>query len=265
MPFTLPYERQKYIDIPFPPTDELARRYQLDCVQLKYDGIWSLAVVNQDGSIRHYSRTGQLKHSRRLGLDERIPVGIFVGELMFGTQWSLDTTRAGQFFVFDCLESGHQDIAHWPYRKRVQVLQHLKLPEYWVRVPTFPFAFSDSLWLTQVVPHKYEGLVYRSSFAAYNQEVFRSKPDIEMDLYIVGFNRGEGKYSDTLGALVLARQPGGEPFTTCSGMTDQQRHAIWRNHNDYMNCCVTITCKKVFDSGKPRHPQFKCIHADKEP
>lgn len=106
--------RSKYKDGTY--ADAVAEGY--DLFQLKYDGNWCVCE-SSDGLQDYYSDT-----YRRVGVQETpwsdCPSGLFIGELMRGTQWSTDPSRRGRFFVFDYL-LGETDST--PYMRRYAYLR----------------------------------------------------------------------------------------------------------------------------------------------
>jgi DNA ligase-1 len=73
--------------------------------------------------------------------------------------------------------------------------------------------------------------------------------------------KGEGKYSDTLGAL-LVRDKNGITHTI-SGMTDGQRELWWENPLLIQGKVVEVKAMKELPDGSLREPRFKCIREDK--
>lgn len=69
---------------------------------------------------------------------------------------------------------------------------------------------------------------------------------------IVGFERGTGKYANSLGALRVTAQ--GKTFKVGTGLSDKQRDAIWRNQHAYKGRSIEVTAQK--DGAKLRLPRF---------
>lgn len=81
----------------------------------------------------------------------------------------------------------------------------------------------------------------------------------DCDLEIIGVQEGRGKFSGTLGALVVDYK--GTPVGVGSGLSDEFRRAVWSNHNAYIGRVATIQYfEETQDaSGKPsiRFPVFR--------
>jgi len=257
--------RQKYED------KEMWEVTGKDVVQLKYDGIWCLAHVH-DGKIDYWSRHGKLKKSEEL--TDKIPDGKYIGELMFGSQWAIETGKEGLFYVFDCIEIRGCDIRVLPYVERVGMykayLSDLISTHSWNLVHNYPFHQAKALWDECVVDAGFEGLVYRSSNGTWDEVIARQKATFTVDLEIVDFEEGEGRLAGTLGALICRRI--GEDSSQASpliriggGMSDAFRHTLWLEKGQFSSRIIAAECKRIFASGSLRHPQFLNFHYDKNP
>lgn len=231
--------------------------------QLKYDGIWCAAHA-RDHNITYISRNGLIKRT-----DTNVPIsdGIYIGELMFGSEWAQDPTRKDKFFVFDCLESHGTNIRAQSYELRYSVLQHalfMFAPTDWVLVPNYAIDEAENIWLLLVDSGLYEGLVFRNSKDPWNTVIHRAKKEITVDLTIVGVMEGAGRLQQTLGALQCIRPTKPDQIVTVGGgLTDSLRQKIWNNPDQYYGRTIRVTAKKVFESGLLRHPNFHSFHDDK--
>lgn len=86
----------------------------------------------------------------------------------------------------------------------------------------------------------------------------------DCDVQIIGFQQGTGKYSDTLGTILVDYK--GTIVGVGSGLTDEQRKMFWDNQDKYMGRVITVqyfeeTCDA---EGKPslRFPVFKELRED---
>ena len=66
-----------------------------DICQLKYDGIWCAAHA-QMRTVNYVSRNGLVK---RTDHNVVVPDGIYIGELMFGSEWAQVPERKNKFFL----------------------------------------------------------------------------------------------------------------------------------------------------------------------
>jgi DNA ligase-1 len=87
-----------------------------------------------------------------------------------------------------------------------------------------------------------------------------------MDLQIVDFEEGSGKYTNTLGAI-LVRYKNGNTVKVGSGFTDWLRSEIWNNRSKYLNVICEIQYFEETtnqDGGESlRFPIFKDFRYDK--
>lgn len=89
----------------------------------------------------------------------------------------------------------------------------------------------------------------------------KMKAELTLDLPIVGYKEGKGKYVGNLGALIVRN---GKADTPVSGMSSALRKLIWRQRRVHMGKIVEVECQEVFKSGKLRHPRFKRLRPDKD-
>ena len=111
-----------------------------------------------------------------------------------------------------------------------------------------------------------EGVVVKQTQSRYffkrSWEWMRLKPELTVDVKIVGFIEGTGKYKGTLGALVV-QDPDGRRFRVGGGLTDSQRHAIWNNRAGYRGMPAEIVFQRRTNTGSYRHPRVKRFRLDR--
>jgi ATP-dependent DNA ligase len=257
------YQRQKYLDIHISEVDQVTH----PICQLKFDGIWCRCDVDEAHTARYYSRNGEHKKTEKLA--PSVPAGSYIGELMFGSEWSKEENRSGKFFIFELIEDRYGDHRSLPYIDRYVRAQRIYLasafPRHWELVSNYPTADSLTIWNLLVATERYEGLVFRHPANNWHQPLLRSKYELTEDLYICGFVEGEGRLKGNLGALEATYSPigVGPKLLIGGGLTDKMRRTIWKNQHEFVGRCFTVTAKKKFKSGLLRHPNFKEWHADK--
>jgi hypothetical protein len=111
-----------------------------------------------------------------------------------------------------------------------------------------------------------EGVILKDIDSGYffgkrNDRMLKIKEEVTKDLLVVGFLRGEGKYSDTLGALVVQGKNGVRH--SVSGMTDAQRDMWFVMPSLIHGKVVEVKAMKELPDGSLREPRFKCIREDK--
>lgn len=253
-------ERQQYKDS----TYENALVQGCDSFQLKLDGWW-VRIEIKGGVATVYSRTNrELKdHSFVINGDVN---AVLVGELMFGTNWSQDSSRKGKIFLFDMWKSDELDTEGLPYKTRYSLLKTVMpfLPPHFQRVPNFPITEWPSIWKMFVTDGAYEGVVFRKKTDPVNATLLRQKNTIEDEYTVLGYTPGEGKYSDTLGAIIVGDKAGkpmltgdGSPASVGGGFDDADRDTIWAARPDFLGRRFKVEGKYRFpESGLLRHPNF---------
>ena len=83
----------------------------------------------------------------------------------------------------------------------------------------------------------------------------------EADCEIIGFEVGKGKYSNTLGKLVVDFK-GVE--VRVSGMSDKMRNEFWALQSQYLGCMVEVGYHETTPDGSLRHPRFIRLRPDKD-
>lgn len=64
-----------------------------------------------------------------------------------------------------------------------------------------------------------------------------------MDLQVIGYERGTGKFKDTLGALIVDFN--GNEVGVGSGFSDDVRHDIWENREDIIGKIIEVKYKEI--------------------
>lgn len=113
-----------------------------------------------------------------------------------------------------------------------------------------------------------EGVILKNCSAPYQQDkrnynLMKIKEEVDADLLVIGMEKGEGKYADTLGALVLMDKCGNNTYV--SGMSDEERHKWWNNEEEIVGKVVQVKAMKKLADGKLREPRFKAVRYDKSP
>lgn len=96
--------------------------------------------------------------------------------------------------------------------------------------------------------------------------ILKVKRFYTMDLPIIGWERGTGRLSDTLGALVLDYK--GSEVKVGSGFSDEQRAAFWADRENLLGklCEVKykeVSCDKTTGAESLQFPVFVTIRTDK--
>lgn len=110
----------------------------------------------------------------------------------------------------------------------------------------------------------YDGIILRDPKGAWkmgarNGAVIKVKPDITVDVRVVGVVEGKGKYVGMLGALVC--EYNGKQFQL-SGMADTQRREWFDNPDSIVGKVVEVQAMEVSKHGVLREPRFKSVRFD---
>jgi ATP-dependent DNA ligase len=230
-----------------------------DTLQLKYDGWWSRTEIAH-GEGRLYSKTGRLVTS--FPANPSI-TGTFIGEYMFGTQWSQPADRQGKIYLHDVWRIGNSSLETFTYRDRYGILRAnislLGVP--FEIVNNYPITAQPDIWQRYVATSLFEGVVYRRRLSPVDDTILREKAVVTEDVQVTGFIEGEGKHSGRLGALVCQNRQGVE-IRVGGGLDDKAREDIWANQSAYLGRWCTIEGRARFASGAIRHPNFIAWRAD---
>lgn len=125
-------------------------------------------------------------------------------------------------------------------------------------------------FLDEAIANDQEGIMINICDAPYEfkrtTNLLKVKKMQTLDLQIIGFEEGSGKYAGTLGAI-LVRYKNGNTVKVGSGFTDWLRSEIWNNRNKYLDRICEIQYFEETtnqDGGESlRFPIFKDFRYDK--
>lgn len=277
--------RVKYIDLE-PGADPPAG---FDVVELKFDGHWAEARFDGRGVCEIYTRTGTLR--KRCEVDPRLPRMALIGEYLYGTTWSTQGDRSGQFHAFDIVPKWWRAPALISRRKLMQrklralsdliVARecrfigverqdpewHERMPDWFHIVGQCPTTSWRNLWATRVETGEYEGLVFKKSTGLFGEPHARMKRVHTADFVCDGFNIGAGRYEGVVYSILGSLYVDGVRKLICNvpGLTDIQRTAFAANPNKFIGRVFEATGKGRFESGALRHGSFIRWRNDKRP
>lgn len=89
-----------------------------------------------------------------------------------------------------------------------------------------------------------EGVMLNNTNGLYeckrSSSILKCKVMQSCDCRIVGFQEGDGKYKDTLGAIIIEYKNKGNIVKVGSGYTDEDRRYIWNNRDKLLNTIAEI-------------------------
>jgi len=255
-------------------------------VQAKLDGVRCIAV-KYNNKVQLYSRRGKILENfpqienELLGhiKGDIILDGEIMGEdfqkLMTQVHRKEDIdTRGSIYHVFDCM-----DYLDWvnkesliPYSARVKQVERIitDMPH----VQAVPYEWVENIEeFTERYEHfldlGYEGIMVKNPDSGYefkrSKSLLKYKPTKTVDLQVIGYQYGTGKYEGTLGALVC------EYKNNCvhvgSGYSDEERKAIWDLREDIVGRIIEVQYQEATINKHGEHslrfPIYMGIRKDK--
>lgn len=113
-----------------------------------------------------------------------------------------------------------------------------------------------------------EGVIMKKNKASYsegkrNADLMKIKMEHSEEMLVQGTVQGEGKYTGTLGALLVLDHYKIEHKV--SGMTDYERDTWWKDPDAIIGKVVEVDYMKRLANGSLREPRFKAVRHDKTP
>lgn len=256
-------------------------------ITTKLDGFRLIVFKNTDGSIECYSRVGQ----RIEGLVE-IEADLAVipnntaldGELTISNYFDMpskdaykaaskiirlkgDTPKLGLTYrVFDCMKADEFKTQSCikPYIERRAELDSLPKMKHVEVLPVLYVGNDTSKiteWLDKITSEGGEGCILNICNAPYvwsrTWNLQKVKKFSDMELEVLDFEEGEGKYKGMLGAFICKYK--NNTVKVGSGLTDIERKDIWQKRDYYRGKLITINYfEESFSAGIPslRFPTF---------
>ncbi len=112
-----------------------------------------------------------------------------------------------------------------------------------------------------------EGVIVKNPNGVYvrkrSYDWMKIKDCQSLDLPIVGFEEGTGKYARNLGAFVVDYE--GVRVKVGSGLDDATRYQVWRSRNEFLGMLIEVQYHEKTPGPKPslRHPRFVRFRTDK--
>ena len=255
-------------------------------VQLKSDGSYREMKV-KDGKVSFVSRQGkeyEYPHLKKDVLDTELPDGYYLGEFTIGDAFHAMNRFEGNgilnrkdcpeddihFTVWDYLSLNNYENCIEPYKFRIVKLQALQFwfPD-WMSVVDSHIAqnMSDIIkYNSQYMNQGLEGSVIKLNDYVFkngtSHQQFKLKLKVDADVRITGTTKGEGKYSNTIGAITFSTDDN-LVMGKVSGMTDALRRDIGNNPSKYIGKIMSVEFNDLTPENNLSHPRFKEIREDK--
>lgn len=178
------------------------------------------------------------------------------------------------FHVFDAItRKEYKDRKTPTYTsRRKRLVENLyrtnKLIKNVIVVPVAPLESSKSIseLLNKAEYKGYEGLVLKYEDSEYpfgrTDQWLKVKSFLSKEFMVLDIQEGEGKYSGSLGALIIEPKPGIK-CKVGSGFTDEQRDKIWENPEDFLGRFIEVKFQSEHPSGSLMFPTFLRFRNDK--
>lgn len=255
-------------------------------VQLKCDGSYREMKV-KDGKVSFVSRQGKEYVYPKLEkdvLDAGLLDGYYLGEFTIGDAFHAMNRFEGNgilnrkdcperlihFTVWDYLTLEDYEKCTEEYKFRYVTLQALQywFPEWMSLVDTHVvYSLDDIIKFNSVyMSQGLEGSVIKLTNYVFkngtSNKQFKLKLKVDADVRITGTTKGEGKYSDTIGAITFSTD---DSLVTgkVSGMTDTLRRDIGKNPSKYIGKIMSVEFNDLTPENNLSHPRFKEIREDK--
>ncbi len=162
---------------------------------------------------------------------------------------SIDTPQMLASEMFDAI------VSIFPETGRVSYLGHSV-------IPNTPSAVQDETELVKNSGRSNEGIMLRNPSSVYagvrSNDLLKVKNFVKDIFVIVGFTKGTGKYSQSLGNILIRGMVDGKIVNARvgTGFTDAMRSQIWTNESKYLGKNIAVIYLGVTVAGSLRHPVF---------
>jgi DNA ligase-1 len=239
-------------------------------ITTKLDGFRLIVLKEQDGSIKCYSRVGQLVEGL-IEIEEEIRNQLHCntaldGELTISNYFDMpskdaykaaskiirlkgDTPKTGLTYrVFDCMTADEFKAQQCDktYVERRTMLESFPAM---IHVEVLPVLYQGSdtskitEWLTKITNEGGEGCMVNLTQAKYSwkrsRDLLKVKKFNSLDLEVIDIEEGSGRLAGTLGAIHV-RYKNGNPVKVGSGFSDEERKLYWAHPELIMNRVVEV-------------------------
>lgn len=102
-----------------------------------------------------------------------------------------------------------------------------------------------------------EGVILKSPEAIWqdstSKDQVKLKLEVPVELRVVGFNEGTGKYAGSLGSLICQSNCG-ELVVNVNGRTDAMRAQVWADREGWLDAIVTVKANSIMSPEKSDEP-----------
>lgn len=256
-------------------------------VNLKIDGIRCLAFCNSKDDIQFYTRGGKDVNEfliENIKKDIQSNYEQFHGKIIDGeiycsdfqklmnvvnrkkiTKSSIEIRNECKYIIFDIFSNTSKI---FPLERRIEVLNSLTESKYVQKMKYSKFKKDFNLlrqFADSVISKGHEGIIIKHPQGIYedkrSQYWMKMKDAKTVELEILGYTEGTGKYIGMLGSLALKLENGGE--VDCgSGFTDDERKLLWERRTDLRGKVCEVKYMEETKDSSLRHPVFIRLRDD---
>lgn len=249
----------------------------------KYDGWYGYWDVGQQIMSRQMREIPSMKsHSDELNTyADRLPKGRFIFEILVagspvfkdlnGILNRHEQAKKAYLIAHDFIPQGMEGLPFHTRRSMMysaigQLPCHLLVA---AQMLTAPMKFDADYWqdLANVIWREGgEGVIIKDANAPYspgkrNADILKIKLENTEEMVVSGVHIGQGKYSKTLGYLLVKDVHG--VTHKVSGMTDDERDTWWNDPELIIGKVVEVQFMQRLANGSLREPRFKAVRHDK--
>lgn len=185
----------------------------------------------------------------------------------------LQQENEAKYAAFDCLFFDGDDVRELPYFKRFElakiVIKQLNKPHMHITESTPVNSREHGIVLMdEYISKGFEGAVLKHLNMQYDEKyaILKLKKSITVDCVVYDWTLGQGKYSETVGALKLGYYDKEKNdfvhITNCAPGTDSEREDWRRNWHLMKNSVVEVKCQELTKTSM-RHPVIVRLRHDK--
>lgn len=200
-----------------------------------------------------------------------------VGVLHSLPERAIDLQKKGvmlQFAVFDCLFFNGEDLRDVPYVGRLfyiqQIIEKINLPTLF-KVESQQINSKEEIieFMNESLEEGFEGCVIKSFAKTYYEKgaTLKCKKFETVDCIVCGYQKGNGKYKNTIGALEIGYYNEETnsiiPISKVNCGTDEERN-LWNiNKEQWLNTVIEVKCQEITEKSL-RHPVYIRRREDKD-
>jgi ATP-dependent DNA ligase len=246
----------------------------IDCINGKWDSIRS-KTGRILPSMRNYTAAFQAKKGTsldcRLIFEATIP-GMIFKDLNGRFNQKQVALEGVELNAHDVLVAKYpHKIFSARYSNLIAVIDHCELEGLVTAVPILAVSSQKEIWMQYydeiTSKPNGEGLILKRMNGKYtadarNHDLMKIKCELTLDLMVIDVERGEGKYSHTLGRLIVQDKNGIK--NAISGMSDAERDEWWAAPESIIGAVVETKAMKALPNGSLREGRFKAVRWDKQ-